>query len=67
MCQTTVYLLENGQEVPVLQDAVSVLPMEDRVKVVSLFGEEKVIQGRIKQVDLLTHRIVIHSTPAITD
>jgi len=64
MCQTTVYLLEGGQEKPLFQDVVSVVPEGENVKIVNLFGEEKVVPGRIKRVDLLTHRILILSVPA---
>jgi predicted RNA-binding protein len=59
MCQTVAYVVEEGKEVAVLQDVVSVVPVEGGVRMVSLFGEERVVPGRIKQIDLLTHRILI--------
>jgi predicted RNA-binding protein len=59
MCQTVAYIVEEGKEVAVLQDVVSVVPMEGGIRMVNLFGEEKVIRGRIRQIDLLTHRILI--------
>ncbi len=62
MCQTTAYLVEEGREILLLQDVVSVTPEEGRVKMVNLFGEEKTVQGRIKQIDLLAHRIVIYQS-----
>lgn len=64
MCQTTAYLIEEGKEVPVLKDVVNITPEEGRVKIVNLFGEEKVVEGRIKQIDLLSHRIVIDAGAA---
>ncbi len=64
MCQTTAYLVEEGKEIPLLQDVVSVTPEQGRVRMVNLFGEERIVQGKIKQIDLLSHRIVIcQSTP----
>jgi predicted RNA-binding protein len=59
MCQTTVYLLEDGKETALLQDVVSIMPEAGKIRIVNLFGEEKVVEGKIKYVDLLTHRIVI--------
>jgi predicted RNA-binding protein len=59
MCQTVAYIIEDGKEVAVLQDVVSVVPIEHAVKMVNLFGEERVVQGRIRRIDLLTHRILI--------
>ena len=59
MCQTVAYVMEEGKEKVVLQDVVSVVPAEGAVRMVNLFGEEKVVPGRIKQIDLLSHRILI--------
>lgn len=64
MCQTVAYVIEEGREVEVLQDVVTVVPLEDAIRMVNLFGEEKVVRGRIKQIDLLTHRILIQPGPA---
>jgi predicted RNA-binding protein len=58
------YIVEEGKEVPVLRDVVSVAPIEGTIRMVNLFGEEKVVQGRIKQIDLLAHRILIQVGPA---
>ena len=60
MCQTAAYLLEEGKEVRVLEDVVTAFPEGRTIRLVNLFGEEKVVEGRIKQIDLLAHRLVIH-------
>lgn len=65
MCQTVAYLLDEGKEVAVLQDVVSAVPEGGTIRLINLFGEEKVVEGRIKQIDLLTHRIVIHPGGAL--
>lgn len=59
MCQTTVFLLEGGKETLILNDVVSILPEAGRIRMMNLFGEEKIVEGKIKHVDLLTHRIII--------
>ncbi len=64
MCQTAAYLVKDGEELLVLQDVISVTPGRDSIRMVNLFGEEKTVEGRIKQIDLLTHRIIIHSVQA---
>jgi len=61
MCQTVAYLVQGDKEVLVLQDVVSITPEGQTVRLVNLFGEEKVIEGRIRQIDLLSHRITIHA------
>lgn len=62
MCQTAVYLVHEGKEELVLQDVVSITPEGATLKLVNLFGEEKVVEGRIRQIDLLSHRITIQAT-----
>jgi len=64
MCQTSVYLVHEGKEELVLQDVVNITPEGAMLKLVNLFGEEKVVEGRIRQIDLLSHRITIHATRA---
>ncbi len=61
MCQTAAYLVREGKEVLVLEDVISVMPEGPTVKMVNLFGEEKVVEGKIRQIDLLAHRITIHA------
>ena len=62
MCQTAVYLVRVGKEELLLQDVVNITPEGATLKLVNLFGEEKVVEGRIRQIDLLSHRITIHAT-----
>lgn len=59
MCQTTAYLLEDGQEKLLMNDVISLTPEQGRVKLVNLFGEELTVVGRIRQMDLLSHKIII--------
>ena len=59
MCQTTAYVIEDGNEVLLLRDVVTVKPEEGKVRIVNLFGEEMLVTGRIKHIDLLVHKIVI--------
>ena len=63
MCQTSAYIMRDGQEELVLQDVISVTPEQGGIRMVNLFGEEKTVPGRIRQIDLLAHRIIIQSGP----
>jgi len=63
MCQTSAYVMRDGQEELVLQDVISVTPEQGAIRMVNLFGEEKTVPGRIWQIDLLAHRIIIQSGP----
>lgn len=59
MCQTTAYLIENGQEKLLMNDVISLVPKEGKIRLVNLFGEELTVTGRISQMDLLSHKIFI--------
>jgi len=59
MCQTTAYVIEGDSEVLLLQDVISIKPENGALCMVNLFGEEKIVSGSIKQIDLLAHKIII--------
>jgi predicted RNA-binding protein len=61
MCESTAYIYSDGKE-EVLLEGVELLEDRDgEVKVVSLFGEEKTVKGRITSLSLLDHKIIIES------
>ena len=61
MCESTVYIYKDGKE-EVLLEGVELLENRDgEVRVVSLFGEEKMIKGRITSLSLLDHKIIIET------
>ena len=59
MCQTTAYTIQDGKEVVLLKDVVTITPENGKVRIVNLFGEEMLITGRIKHMDLLVHKVII--------
>lgn len=59
MCQTTAYLLEDGREKLLMNDVIALIPEKGQVRLVNLFGEDLTVAGRIKQIDLLSHKILI--------
>jgi len=59
MCEANAYLLKNGRE-ELIMEAVDVLENEgDQVKVTSIFGEQKIVRGRVKRMSLVEHRILL--------
>ncbi|MFQ6101895.1 MAG: CooT family nickel-binding protein [Anaerolineae bacterium] len=57
MCETTVYLSEDGEEQRVMEDVVLVQPEDDAYLLVNLLGEQKLVQGRIEKIDFLRHTV----------
>lgn len=59
MCEANAYLLKDGRE-ELIMEAVDILEDESgQVKVTSIFGEQKILKGRVKKMSLVEHRIVL--------
>jgi predicted RNA-binding protein len=61
MCESTAYLLKDGREELVLESVDILESKEDEVRLVDLFGEEKVIRARVKVLSLVDHKIIVES------
>lgn len=59
MCEANAYLLKEGREELILEAVDKVESDEGRIKIENIFGEQKVIQGRIRSMSLVDHRILI--------
>ena len=59
MCQSTVYLREDNQEQLLLEDVGFVQPEEGKILLVNIFGEQKLVEGEVKEIDLIHHKIVL--------
>lgn len=59
VCEANAYILKDGEEVLVLE-AVDILENEgDEVRLANIFGEQKVIRGRVRRMSLVNHRILL--------
>ena len=59
MCEANVYLVKNGKEELVLKEVDIIRPQEEGLFMKSIFGEQKTIKARIKEVNLVDHKIII--------
>ena len=59
MCEANAYILKNGQEELILESVDIIEPEgEGGYRMVSIFGEQKIVQGTIKLMNLVNHKIV---------
>jgi len=58
MCLATAYLSKGNKE-PILRDIAHMRFDGDSVEMETLFGEEKVIPGRVLEVDFSTSKIIL--------
>lgn len=59
MCEAAAYIVKDGQE-ELLLEAVDLIEPEtdDSYRMVSIFGEQKVVKGKIKAINLVNHKII---------
>jgi predicted RNA-binding protein len=59
MCEANAYLLKEGKEELILESVDKVENEGDQIRIQSIFGEQKVVHGRIRSMSLLDHKIII--------
>ncbi|HWP95657.1 MAG TPA: CooT family nickel-binding protein [Syntrophomonadaceae bacterium] len=64
MCESNVYLNREGNEELVMERVDRIVPgLDDNVFLENIFGERKVLRARIKEMELVHHRIVLEEIP----
>ena len=59
MCEADAYLYRDGQEELVLKSVDLVNPQPDgSFMLVDIFGTQKVIEGKLKKMELVDHKII---------
>ena len=59
MCEASAYLVANGKEELILESVDTLENLEDEVKMMNIFGEQKSLKARIKTLSLVDHKIVL--------
>jgi predicted RNA-binding protein len=59
MCEANAYLIKEGKEELVLEDISILRPEEEELYLQNIFGEQKRIKARIKEMNLIDHRILL--------
>ena len=62
MCEANAYLIVNGKEQLIMESVDLVEPIgENEWVLVSMFGEKKIVTGRIKAMELVDHRVLFEN------
>ena len=59
MCESAAYVLKDGKEELVLESIDPLENNEGEIKLVNLFGEQKIIRARVKVLSLVDHKIIL--------
>lgn len=64
MCEANVYLLRDGQEELLIEKVDRIIPGEDNTLFMeNVFGERRVVKARIRELELVHHRIIVEEIP----
>lgn len=61
MCEAHAFLLNNDKEEMILENVDQVDVEGDEIRMVNIFGEQKVIKARIKSYSAVKNKIVLES------
>jgi len=59
MCEANAYLIKGGAEELILEDITLLRPEGNELFLENMFGEQKRIKARIKEMNLTTHRVIL--------
>jgi predicted RNA-binding protein len=59
MCEANAYIFHNGKEELYLESVDIMRPEEGKIFLRNLFGEQKIFDGKIREISLLQHKIVL--------
>ena len=62
MCEANAYLERDGKEELILENVDIVEPQGSKVFIRNIFGEQKLLNSKIKKISLIDHRIVLEET-----
>jgi predicted RNA-binding protein len=59
MCESTAYLLKDGKEEEIMAEIATIIPVGKKLRLISLFGEEKEVEATIQEINLVGHKILL--------
>ncbi len=59
MCEANVYFVKNNKEEKVMEGAYIIKKDDDKIYFLNIFGEQEFVKGKIKEVDLIGHKIIL--------
>jgi predicted RNA-binding protein len=62
MCEANAYLIKEGKEELIFEDLMILRPEQEDIYLQNIFGEQKRIKARIKEMNLVEHRVILEET-----
>lgn len=61
MCLSKAYIDNNGEKALLMEDVASLEIADNKLRLKNLFGEQKEIEASLKEIDFMTHSIVLEN------
>jgi predicted RNA-binding protein len=59
MCEAAAYILKDGKEELLLSDVDLIEPDGENLRLVSIFGEQKIVKASIQSLNLVNHKVIL--------
>ncbi|NVM25084.1 MAG: CooT family nickel-binding protein [Desulfobacterales bacterium] len=59
MCEASAYLIQDGKEELILENVDELHKEGEMIKIVNLFGDQKVLEAHIKMISFVDNKIVL--------
>lgn len=59
MCEAAAYVIRNGKEELFLEEVDLIEPEGDHLRLVNIFGEQKLIKASIHSLNLVNHKVFL--------
>ncbi len=66
MCESEVFLIEGDREEKVMEEAVKLERVGDKIRVTDVLGTTREFDGELGEISFLDHRVVIRKISAAT-
>jgi predicted RNA-binding protein len=64
MCEASAYLIDDGKEELILENVDELHKEGNAIRIINLFGDQKVLQAEIRMISFVNNRIVLEKIPA---
>ncbi len=61
MCEASAFIIRDGREELVLESVDILEPENGNIRLVNIFGEQKVLPAKIRKLSLVDHKIILES------
>ncbi len=59
MCEANAYIIKDGEEKLIMESVDTLRPEKDGIYLLDIFGGQRTIKARIKELNLVDHRILL--------